>query len=149
MNVVFEGDGVEVVGKQTQSLLEHSKGAGISHTSLCGGAGRCSTCRVLVLDGDVSERSELERQMVGTRGFSPEVRLACQTFPLGDVRVRRLIRDTKDLELCDQADNARERELVILFTDIRDFTSFSERHLPYDVVHILNRFRRSTYPRTP
>ncbi len=140
MKIAFEGDGVEVECSAGVSVLDHSKDAGIGHTSLCGGAGRCSTCRILVLDGEVSARSELEEQMVGTRGFAPEVRLACQTFPRSDVRVRRLIRDDMDLELYDQADDAKERDLVILFSDVRSFTPFSERHLPYDVVHILNRY---------
>jgi class 3 adenylate cyclase/nitrite reductase/ring-hydroxylating ferredoxin subunit len=34
----------------------------------------------------------------------------------------------------------RELELAILFSDIRGFTTFSETQLPYDVVHILNRY---------
>ena len=30
--------------------------------------------------------------------------------------------------------------LAVMFLDIRDFTSFSERNLPYDIMHALNRF---------
>ena len=30
--------------------------------------------------------------------------------------------------------------MAILFSDIRSFTTFSERHLPHDIVHILNRY---------
>jgi adenylate cyclase len=33
-----------------------------------------------------------------------------------------------------------EREISILFADLRDFTRFSERKLPYDVVFVLNRY---------
>ena len=33
-----------------------------------------------------------------------------------------------------------EREIVILFADLRDFTRFSEQKLPYDVVFVLNRY---------
>ena len=33
-----------------------------------------------------------------------------------------------------------EREIIILFADLRDFTRFSERKLPYDVVFVLNRY---------
>ena len=31
------------------SILEASRQAGIAHASICGGRGRCSTCRVLVV----------------------------------------------------------------------------------------------------
>ena len=33
-----------------------------------------------------------------------------------------------------------KREVVILFSDIRGFTSFSEKKLPYDLVFILNQY---------
>jgi hypothetical protein len=33
-----------------------------------------------------------------------------------------------------------EREIAILFADIRDFTALSEGRLPYDVVFVLNRY---------
>ena len=39
-----------------------------------------------------------------------------------------------------QATTGREARLAIMFTDIRDFTVFSEAHLSYDVIHILNRY---------
>jgi len=37
-------------------------------------------------------------------------------------------------------DGGHEIEATILFSDIRSFTSFSENSLPYDIVHILNRY---------
>jgi len=33
-----------------------------------------------------------------------------------------------------------ERQVAILFADIRGFTAFAERLLPYDVIHALNRY---------
>ncbi|MBT3173107.1 MAG: adenylate/guanylate cyclase domain-containing protein, partial [Rhodospirillaceae bacterium] len=36
-----------------------------------------------------------------------------------------------------------EREVAILFADIRQFTQFSENKLPYDVVFVLNRYFRA------
>src|SRR5262249_1772973 len=81
------------------------------------------------------------------RNFSPNVRLACQTTLSGDVALRRLVLDDQDRQLVDQEiahaaprSVGEERLLAILFSDIRDFTSFSEAHLPYDVIHALNRF---------
>jgi hypothetical protein len=37
------------------------------------------------------------------------------------------------------AGEGKELELAILFSDIRNFTTHSEKNLPYDVVHMLNR----------
>ncbi|MEW6525034.1 MAG: adenylate/guanylate cyclase domain-containing protein [Spirochaetota bacterium] len=37
-------------------------------------------------------------------------------------------------------DVGREADVTILFSDIRSFTAFSEKALPYDVIHILNRY---------
>jgi adenylate cyclase len=36
--------------------------------------------------------------------------------------------------------SGEEREIVALFVDLRGSSKFSERHLPYDVLFILNRF---------
>ncbi|HYZ31947.1 MAG TPA: adenylate/guanylate cyclase domain-containing protein, partial [Crenalkalicoccus sp.] len=36
-----------------------------------------------------------------------------------------------------------EREIAILFADLRDFTQLAERRLPFDVVHLLNRYFRA------
>jgi adenylate cyclase len=81
------------------------------------------------------------------RNFSLNVRLACQTTLAGDVVLRRLVLDDEDSFLVDQEISStaprsvgEERLLAILFSDIRDFTDFSEAHLPYDVIHILNRY---------
>jgi len=47
---------------------------------------RCSTCRVMILEGleHCNERSELERAITGPLRFVPEVRLACQTKASGE-----------------------------------------------------------------
>ena len=39
--------------------------------------------------------------------------------------------------------HGRERDLAVLFCDIRGFTSFSEHRLPYDVIFVLNRYFRA------
>ncbi|MSO64666.1 MAG: hypothetical protein EXQ85_02480 [Alphaproteobacteria bacterium] len=36
-----------------------------------------------------------------------------------------------------------EREIAILFADIRAFTALSEQKLPYDVVFVLNQYHRA------
>jgi adenylate cyclase len=68
-------------------------------------------------------------------------------MPQADLTIRRLVLDDDDIELLDQRRRGpigsavgEERELAIVFTDIRGFTSFSETLPPHDVVHVLNRY---------
>ncbi len=131
------------------TILQASLQNGIPHTHVCGGNARCSTCRVLVLSGleHCCARNEKEQKMADRRNFSPTVRLACQTIIGGDVSLRRLVIDNEDEELVDQEvmgtsprSVGQERQVAILFSDIRGFTAFSEAHLPYDVIHVLNRY---------
>lgn len=135
---------------EATSILQTSLNNGIQHTHVCGGNAKCSTCRVLVLEGleHCCPRNEKEQKMADRRKFSHNVRLACQTVLSGDVAVRRLVLDTEDVELVDQEvmggtvprSVGEDRHLAILFSDIRNFTSFAESQLPYDVIHVLNRY---------
>ena len=115
----------------------------IPHICECGGNARCSTCRVMVVDGleNCLPRTSLEEKMAGRKGFYPEIRLACQTRVVGDVTVKRLVRDNNDVEMAISGsigDSGQEINGAVLFTDIWGFTSFSESNLPYDVIHALN-----------
>ena len=141
MNVRFEGDG-DVPVQPEKTLLQMALNAGIPMAHVCGGNARCSTCRVVVMEGAayLSPRTPQEAALAKSRGFPDSVRLACQTRSSGPARIHRVIVDEIDGQILGQADRASERYLAILFSDIRNFTAFSERHLPYDIVHILNRF---------
>lgn len=128
-----------------QTLLELARAAGIPHAAACGGKGRCSTCRVVVLDHpeNLAPPSDLEAALALKKGFDPNIRLACQAVVRGPVRVRRLVLDDEDIQLAVKGNAqtaGKERHLAILFSDIRDFTPFAEGHLPYDVIHILGRY---------
>ena len=81
--------------------------------------------------------------MAELKGFPCNVRLACQTRLQGPITLRRLILDDCDEKLADvdtPHSTVREETVAVLFSDIRGFTAFAESHLPYDVVHILNRY---------
>ncbi|MBN2875491.1 MAG: DUF2769 domain-containing protein, partial [Spirochaetales bacterium] len=80
-------------------FLQASLSAGINHTHICGGRARCSTCRVLVSDGleNVRPRNALETRLAAIKGFSPNVRLACQSTATGDVTLKRLVLDDDDI----------------------------------------------------
>jgi adenylate cyclase len=86
-------DGGDVArGRAGLSILELSRLAGIPHTSLCSGRGRCGTCRVRIVDGaeNLSAVNTLERGLL--HGEAGPVRLACQARMLaGTATVERLI----------------------------------------------------------
>jgi adenylate cyclase len=132
-----------------ETLLEAALRAGIAHAYACGGHGHCSTCRVEVQVGidDCAPRTSAEQSLADRLGFDRVLRLACQTVAQADLTIRRLVLDDDDIELIDQRRRevasiavGEERELAILFSDIRGFTSFSEPLPPHDVVHVLNRY---------
>ena len=76
-------------------------------------------------------------------GAAPDVRLACQLRPTGDVTVTPLLAAGASAQKDSGAPaylQGDEREVCILFADLRGFTRFAERKLPYDVVFFLNRY---------
>jgi adenylate cyclase len=127
------------------TILDASRAGGIAHASVCGGRGRCSTCRIRVTQGTeyLPPPNPDERRVLDRIGSPPHVRLACQTRPHGDVSVLPLLPPTASAHEGHPRPawrRGQEREIVILFADLRDFTGFSERKLPYDVVFVLNRY---------
>lgn len=128
------------------NLLAASLAAGVPHYSACGGNGRCSTCRILVIEGieTFGPRSEAESALAEARRWPDTVRLACQATTCGPAKVRRIVNDDIDADLAlhdnDEWPAAEEREIALLFCDIAGFTQIAESQLPYDLVHSLNRF---------
>lgn len=138
--------GQKVGHRAGASILETSRAAGIPHASVCGGRGRCSTCRVRIgigLDA-LHPPSELEQRVLRRVGAPDNVRLACQTFPEVDVEVTPLLppaqASVEDTGARPDYLAGQERDIVVLFADIRGFTRLSEQRLPYDTVFILNRY---------
>jgi len=138
-------DGKRVSVVRGTTILEASRGAGIPHASVCGGRGRCSTCRVRIADGldRLPEPGEEESRVLSRIGAAQNVRLACQTRPSADLEVAPLLPPTPTMREVGRRPGylqGQEREIAVLFADLRDFTSLSEDKLPYDVVFILNRY---------
>jgi adenylate cyclase len=127
------------------SVLEASRIAGIPHAHVCGGRGRCSTCRVRVRGEihSIDPPGAVEQRVLGRIGAPPNIRLACQLRPRGPVEVTPLLpafaRAADGRRRVDFVQGS-EREIAILFADIRGFTALSEGRLPYDVVFVLNRY---------
>lgn len=142
-------EGITLDADPGESILQALLRQGVHQAHICGGRGRCSTCRVLIQEGleHCSPRSPREQRLAARLHFPPNIRLACQTHVHGPVRLRRLIIDADDLECNDltvitgkAAIVGHERGIFILFADIEGFTAFAEHLLPYDIVHILNRY---------
>ena len=130
------------------SVLEASLLNNVPHASVCGGRGRCSTCRVRVnSDLDVlPQPSDAEHKVLRRVKAAPDVRLACQLRPTADISVTPLLQanaNPRDGFAKAASTQGQEQEIAVMFADIRGFTALSEQKLPYDVVFILNRYFRS------
>jgi adenylate cyclase len=127
------------------TILEAARSARLSHASVCGGRGRCSTCRVRVLRGleRLQPPSDSEARILTRIQAQSDVRLACQVRPTHRLQVIPLVavdRAVEEVQRPMDPGQGTERELVVMFADLRGFTRISEQHLPYDVVFLLNRW---------
>jgi adenylate cyclase len=128
------------------TLLEASRDNGIPHPSLCGGRGRCSTCRVLVLTGEASlaEPNAAERRLLESIGAPSRVRLACQIKPTSELSVQILLQTAAGWGHIDWEEETykwgAERDVTIVIVDIRGFTALASNQLPQDTVVFVNRF---------
>jgi adenylate cyclase len=144
IRIAYPG-GREVTVPLGFTVLEASRLGRIRHASVCGGRGRCSTCRVRIdrgLESLPPARPE-EQRVLERVGAPPGVRLACQLRPTRNVAVTPLLPATagpSDAAPRGDARGGREQELAVLFADLRNFTRLAEHKLPYDVVFVLNRY---------
>jgi adenylate cyclase len=128
------------------TVLEASRFAGIPHASVCGGRGRCSTCRIRVGAGaeHLPAPSAEEARVLARVGASAnDVRLACQIRPTADLELTPLVPPALAPGRALRGDDyhsGREAEIAVLFADLRGFTSLAEHRLPFDTVFLLNRY---------
>ncbi|MEQ9694871.1 adenylate/guanylate cyclase domain-containing protein [Shimia sp. SDUM112013] len=140
-------DGPEITGRKGMTLLEMSRASGVPHMALCGGRGRCTTCRVIIEDGSdlLHPPSPEEQAALRAVNAPPNARLACQIRPTEPATVMRVFRP--DGRRARQHESlGQERKLAILFLDMRGFTARTTGQLPYDVVFLLNRFFDAVVP---
>ena len=147
--IISQTDNKTIHASPDDTILEALLEAGINHTHICGCNGRCSTCRVYVMDGlsNCLPRNENEKKVAVKLGFPENIRLACQTKISGDITIKRPVVDELDIEIIlkqfsDESGTklGQEKYLAILFTDIENYTQFAEAFPAYDVVHVLNRY---------
>ncbi len=140
-------DGPEIQSELGLTLLEISQAHSVPHTALCGGKGRCTTCRVIVEEGAelLHPPTEVEARSLAAVGAPPGTRLACQIRPTDPSTVFRVFRPNGGRNRA-HASQGEERQLAILFLDMRGFTARTAGQLPYDVVFLLNRFFDAIVP---
>ncbi len=127
------------------SVLEASRAAGIPHLSTCGGRGRCSTCRVRVIEGleEQPPPGEAEKATLARIRAPDNVRLACQLRMTHDLSIAPVLGAENigvKLQPSEQEAAGRERRIAVLFCDLRDFTLIAQQRLPFDTVFLLNRY---------
>src|SRR5262249_42718836 len=129
------------------SVLEASRWAGIPHASVCGGRGRCSTCRVRVVVGgeSLAVPSAMERATLARIGAARDVRLACQIRPSADIAVAPLVAPTRaEASGADRftaaAEGGAEIQIAAMFVDLRQSTRLAAGRLPYDALFLFDRY---------
>jgi len=85
--VEFEPLGRRGECRQGETLLEGAHQSGIGLVSVCGGMGVCGSCRVRILEGEVSPPTQNEREHLTLSDLGKGWRLACQVRPLGPLKV--------------------------------------------------------------
>ena len=141
-------DDTEINISEDETILTASLRNDIQHLHACGGLGMCSTCRVEVLSGEdnLHPKSESEQALSDKLELPSNIRLACQTKVKGNVKLKRLLLDQKDLVLANQMTKnsvgsiGSTKRLALMFVDIVAFTPLSEQLPSYDVMYILNRY---------
>ena len=124
------------IGGQSQSRRPH--------VSVCGGRGRCTTCRIRI-EGTLAKLpppNDLEAHALARIGAPPGVRLACQLRPRNDLVVYPLLHPdllARSLTVAGEK-FGEERRVTILFIDLRGSTRLADARLPYDVVFLLNHY---------
>jgi adenylate cyclase len=127
-----------------QTVLETLRVAGVPHASVCGGRGRCTTCRIHVgaAARQLPRPEPTELRALDRIGAEEGVRLACQARPRRDISIRPLLPPETTARDANRPGGiqGREQPAAIMFVDLRGSTKLCEGKLPYDALFILNRF---------
>ena len=129
------------------SVLEASRWAGIPHASVCGGRGRCSTCKVRIVQGvqRLAAPGPVERHTLRRIAAPPPVRLACQLRPSADIAVEPLVPIGQNpafgaARFDAAVEGGRELQIAAMFVDLRESTRLATGRLPYDALFLFDRY---------
>lgn len=82
----------EPIGKRIQisdgaSLLTAAQKIGADLNAICGGIGICGSCLVRRISGSLTPLTGMEKDILNSDQIRQEYRLACQAYPVGDVKI--------------------------------------------------------------
>lgn len=86
-SVDFEPVGRRGACASDQSLLDCARQLSVDLVSICGGIGNCEHCKVQIISGQVTRPTLEEEASLNKSELEQGYRLACQTFPLSDVKL--------------------------------------------------------------
>jgi ferredoxin, 2Fe-2S len=72
-----------------KSLLKHFHDSRLDWMHACGGKGRCTTCKFIVLKGseNLTHVTSAEQRYREMHALKEDERLSCQARPLGDITI--------------------------------------------------------------
>ncbi len=85
--VTFVDHGKSTMVHRGNTLLQAVVRAGVPLPHECGGLATCGECRIAKVEGEVSDRREIETRVLKILGKPLDGRLACQTLVFGEVLV--------------------------------------------------------------
>ena len=89
MKVTFEDAAKIVEALPEHTILQTAERAGVEIIATCGRKGRCKSCRIRVLSGELTPPTAEERHALGADGLAQGFRLACQAHAVGEAVIRR------------------------------------------------------------
>lgn len=78
------------VNNLSKTVLNHLHDHYLDWMHACGGKGRCTTCKMVILNGaeNLSDYTDAERKYKDRGELNSDERLACQVKVMGDITIR-------------------------------------------------------------
>lgn len=97
--VLPNGETEETSGWRKLNVLAHADTFDLDIPQACGGHGECGTCRIRILEGELTPIRHEEATLMTrhAKRFKDRERLACQCRPTSDVRIALLAMMPRDL----------------------------------------------------
>jgi len=87
IKIDFEPLGRRIEVPRGDSILKAAQLAGIDLVAICGGIGVCGSCRVRLMEGQLSPVTGAEKKALDSKQLADGLRLACKAHVLTDIRV--------------------------------------------------------------